>query len=125
MTNKVFYIEGHNTPDSKVCDFIERGWTVYNAPRPLLGNEVWQGEFRHGIFYAAVMPAGAGIEMEAYAEQGYHKRNQELDGYTCEIITKEAVMAYGAKVAEDYNRNLADFEYDDIVKSFIGWLGRQ
>jgi hypothetical protein len=122
MTDKVFYIQGYNTPDDKVFEYLDNGYTVYNAPRPLLGHELWQGDFRHGIFYAAVAPD----DLDEFGDAPtFHKRNRELDGYTCEIITKEAVMAYGVKVAEEYNRNLADFEYDDIVKSFVGWLGRQ
>lgn len=36
------------------------GATVYNAPRPLLGDPdrhgTWTGEFRRGIFYAAIWP---------------------------------------------------------------------
>ena len=29
------------------------GWTVVNAPRPLPGRVQWEGEFRHGVHYAA------------------------------------------------------------------------
>jgi len=122
MTDKVFYVEGYNTPDPKVTEFIQKGYTVYNAPRPLYGHELWQGDFRHGVFYAAVAPDNLDEFNDAPT---FHQRNQELDGYTCEIITKESVMAYGAKVAEEYNRTLADFDYEDIVRSFVGWLHRQ
>ncbi len=31
-------------------------WDVYNAPRPIPGEITFQGEFRHGIFYAAGPP---------------------------------------------------------------------
>ncbi|MEU7855151.1 hypothetical protein [Nonomuraea sp. NPDC049141] len=31
----------------------EHGWTVVNAPRPLLGRATWQGEFVSGVFYAS------------------------------------------------------------------------
>jgi hypothetical protein len=37
---------------------IPARWKVYNAPRPLLGDVTWQGEFCKGIFYAAVDPDG-------------------------------------------------------------------
>ena len=122
MANKVFYIQGYNEHDKKVFEYLEKGWTVYNAPRPLLGHELWQGEFRHGIFYAAVAPD----DLDEFGDAPtFHKRNQENDGHTCEIISKEAVMVYGAKMAEKYNLTLAEVDYDDIVQSFVGWLGRQ
>jgi hypothetical protein len=34
-------------------------------------------------------------------------------------------MAYGAKVCEEYDKTLADFTYDEIARSFVGWLNRQ
>jgi hypothetical protein len=37
---------------------LDPAWLIVNAPRPLLGDRTWQGQFRHGIFYAA-MPATA------------------------------------------------------------------
>src|SRR4051812_30130531 len=33
---------------------IPAAWTIWNAPRPLLGHVSWQGEFHCGIFYAAL-----------------------------------------------------------------------
>jgi hypothetical protein len=32
---------------------VPDGWAVANAPRPIAGQITWQGDFRHGIFYAA------------------------------------------------------------------------
>lgn len=122
MTNKVLYIEGFNEIPDEIRDYLERGWTVYNAPRPIMGHKLWQGEFRHGIFYAAVAPD----ELDEFGDAPtFHKHNQENDGHTCEIITEEAVMVYGAKMAEKYNLILAEVDYEDIVQSFLGWLDRQ
>jgi len=38
---------------------INSGWIIFNAPRPLVGNKTWQGDFISGIFYAAVDPSDA------------------------------------------------------------------
>ncbi len=35
---------------------IPEGWLVVNAPRPVGGEMTWEGEFRHGLFYAAAPP---------------------------------------------------------------------
>lgn len=37
-----------STPDG-----VDPSWPVVNAPRPLAGEVTWDGEFRHGLFYAA------------------------------------------------------------------------
>ena len=38
---------------------INSDWIIFNAPRPLVGNKTWQGDFLSGIFYAAVDPSDA------------------------------------------------------------------
>jgi hypothetical protein len=124
MRNKVLYVEGFNEIPQKVRDYIKRGWTVYNAPRPLLGHDHWQGDFRHGVFFAAVAPEGDPADEFGDAPQ-FHKRNRENDGHVCEIVSREAVMAYGARIAEKYKVTLADFSYDDIVTSFLHWIETQ
>jgi len=35
---------------------IPEDWSIYNAPRPIPGEIVWDGDFLHGVFYAAVPP---------------------------------------------------------------------
>ena len=54
--DKVLFIEGYHEM-TRPAD-IPADWTFYNAPRPLYGHKRWQGDFRHGIFFAAVMPEG-------------------------------------------------------------------
>lgn len=118
MKNKVLYVEGFHEIPAKICDLIERGWTIYNAPRPLLGHETWQGDFRHGVFFAAVAPDGDPADEFGDAPH-FHERNRQNDGYTCEIVSREAVMAYGVTVAEKYRITLADVDYDDLVQSYL------
>ena len=123
MKNKVLYIEGFNDIPVEIEAFIEHGWIVYNAPRPLLGHECWQGDFRHGVFFAAVAPEGDPADEFGDAPT-FHKRNRQNDGYTCEIVSREAVMAYGVMIAEKYNVTLADVSYDDIVNSYLNWIDK-
>lgn len=116
--NKVLFVKGYHKIPSKILEYLENGFTVYNAPRPLYGVDVWQDDFRHGVFYAAVLP-----ENHVFDEFGdaafQHKRNKELDGYECQIVTRKQVMKYGEKLAEKYNVDLDEFDYEDIVVSFI------
>jgi hypothetical protein len=42
-----------NRADWTAPYFIPGAWHIANAPRPLLGEYIWTGAFRHGIFYAA------------------------------------------------------------------------
>lgn len=35
---------------------VPASWPIFNAPRPIPGDENWQGDFRHGIYYSAVDP---------------------------------------------------------------------
>jgi hypothetical protein len=39
---------------------IPGGWLIVNAPRPVGGEITWEGEFRHGLFWAAAPAAAAG-----------------------------------------------------------------
>ena len=93
MAETVLFFEGirEENPLKKVPE----GWIVYNAPRPLMGHEGWSGEFVHGIFYAAVNPAGE------YADV-YCKHNQEIDGHVVRWVTKSEVLEWARRKFEDY-----------------------
>ena len=69
---------------------IPDGWVIGNAPRPLAGQITWQGDFRHGIFYAASpeMPGGTfGWEAD--------------DAYLVTFTTNEEIaVKVAAKLAE-------------------------
>lgn len=77
------------------------GWIVFNAPRPLFGTECWQGQFRHGVFYAAINPS------DPYAQQ-WIRENAYLDGWVCEYwgMTDNRLLIW----AKDY-----------CVKNGISW----
>lgn len=91
---------------------------IFNAPRPLYG-ETWQGDFRHGIFYAAVDP---------YTPDGlrHAELNHALDGWIIEYISKDTIWKYGEELAEEYKVSLDDFDFDDVWSSYTsdetsGW----
>lgn len=35
---------------------VPDGWAIHNAPCPLYGDRAWEGDFVHGIHYAAIAP---------------------------------------------------------------------
>lgn len=114
--NKVLFIEGYH--ETTRPDDIPADWTIYNAPRPLYGHKRWQGDFRHGVFFAAVAPEGNPAD-EFNDAAGFHKRNRQLDGHVCMWVPKVDVMAYGAQKAAEYGIDLDEFDYPDLVSSFV------
>lgn len=114
--DKVLFIEGyHEMPRP---DDIPMDWVIYNAPRPLYGHKRWLGDFRHGVFFAAVMSEGD-IADEFGDAPEFHKRNRQLDGHVCVWIPKADVMAYGKMKAAEYGIDLEEFDYSDLVSSFV------
>jgi hypothetical protein len=54
-------------------------WVVWNAARPLMGSEAWQGKFRRGVYYAAARRDDP--LFERWAEE-----NCRLDGHLVEVV---------------------------------------
>ena len=65
---------------------IPAHWPICNAPRPLYGTRTWQGDFIHGVFYAAIDPAD---EFSA----GWLKRNEELDAYEIIYMSRDEAIS--------------------------------
>ena len=76
------------TFDERPAD-ISAGWIIMNAPRPLAGDKCWDGEFRHGIFYAAINP----VEYPKYARDKFNI-NCDLDGWVVEYCTQADIDAH-------------------------------
>lgn len=116
----VFFVEGfHQDPRERAQHEgleIPADWTVWNAARPLYGHEQWTGEFRHGLFYAAIDPCGE-------SHQYFTVRNHELDGWICQWVTQEEVFqtvrSYYETRFPDQTVNWDNFEYTDFVNSFF------
>ena len=67
---------------------IPAEYTVVNAPHPIPGRIVWQGDFRHGIFYAA----GPLTEYKAAWES--------LDAWECRLISNEEIEEFFGQKAK-------------------------
>jgi len=94
---------------------IPENWFIFNAPRPLLGHEEWQGEFEHGIFYVAVDP-------DSYGAEGFIERNISLDGWLVEYWTKEkaigAVKSYYLKKYPTEGEAINDMKEKELMSCF-------
>lgn len=121
----VRYVEGFHQIPTRVRANIERGWTVYNAPRPLLGMETWNGDFRHGVFFAAVAPEGDPADEFGDAPT-MHERNQSLDGWPCVIVTREQIREYYDKLAVEFPIVTSAYPwpaaYEKVVASWFNSL---
>lgn len=61
---------------------IPAGWSIFNSPRPLLGDKTWVGKHRHGSHYGAVDPSGPHASIMII-------RNVELNGWLCRYVDKD------------------------------------
>jgi hypothetical protein len=78
-------------------------WAVFNAPRPIPGEITFQGEFRHGIFYAAG-------PLEQYAQVW-----TDLDAWPVELISNIQIVDRLSTMAADRHTTLAEIlEYTDL-----------
>ena len=85
---------------------------VLNAPRPFPAHEIYQGEFLHGVFYGVIRPEAD------YADE-YRQAAQRLDAHRIEFVSRETVQAYGDAKAIKYGVNPSDWDYEDIVVSYV------
>jgi len=85
---------------------------LWNAPRPFPCHETYHGEFLHGIFYGVINPSAD------YADE-YRKEAQSLDAHRVEFVSKADVMAYGNAKAEEYGADPGDWDFEDIVMSYV------
>lgn len=98
---------------------IPQDWPIHNAPRPLYGTQTWQGDFVHGVFYAAIDPA------DEFAP-GWLTRNEDLDAYELVYMTREqaieaALNYYREQFPKIYPKIQADDkEHQRMI--IAGWI---
>ncbi|WP_454727956.1 MULTISPECIES: strawberry notch-like NTP hydrolase domain-containing protein [Cupriavidus] len=83
---------------------LPAGWLVMNAPRPLVGDRLANGDFRHGRFYAAIDPAGAMATL-------YFERNARDDArmlFTADAATRVAMALQ--TVEPEYHAGYLEFD---------------
>jgi hypothetical protein len=94
-------------------------WLVFNAPRPLRGDRNWEGQFKHGIFYVAIDPMSDEAN-DMVAE------NDESDGWLCQYVTEEAVMAWAREYFRKYPEvNLEEVDREKINYSYLYHKGSE
>ncbi len=97
---------------------VPDGWIIFNAPRPLDGDKAWQGDFCHGLFYAAVDPAG-----KLAAESVYD--SVALDGWVCEYASQSDIDAWAANFCIDEGLDVSDLDPEDVRRLFFESEGRK
>lgn len=85
-------------------NLIKPGWEVVNAPRPLPGNLLWQGKFRHGIYYAAGLRSEFGSVWDS------------LDAWPCRLITNEEIVEQIKEECQKRNKSIENFSIQSLAQ---------
>lgn len=108
-------------------DDIPEGWIVFNAPRPLYGHWTWTGEFRSGIFYVAVDPAGE--QATAFIKRNHENDARIVRWATLDKVRKEVIEFYQVnhpglmdRLKEHYGEDGAEWPERDMVNTFVNQL---
>lgn len=64
---------------------IPKTWTIMNAPRPLMGHEMWTGDFISGVFYV-------GLNKEESSYDTKFDFNQSQDATILHYTTQQEVV---------------------------------
>lgn len=91
---------------------------LWNTARPFPAHEHYQGEFLRGVHYGVIRPDAE------YADL-MREDAQRLDAHRVEFVSKATVMAYGQELADEYEMDLAEFDYQDVVMSYVGKRERE
>jgi len=133
----VLYLQAIERPDKVMLDQggrfkLPKSWEVWNAPRPIPGTIVkqggvtWQGEFRHGVFYAGIDPKDPEADT-------WRRNNMGLDAWFIQYVTKKELEAwadnyYGEEMGVDWREMIEEGSAtpDDLWRSFFaahhaGW----
>lgn len=95
---------------------IKDGWIIMNAPRPLIGNEEWEGAFHHGIFYAAIDPL-----VEEHTER-ILKYNVSMDGWVVDFDQRPVFEEWKKKQMAEYGISPEDIDeqiQESLEKQFL------
>lgn len=79
----------------KVDSEVPSDWIVLNAPRPLLGHDVWEGDWCHGRHYAAIDPDD---EMAPV----YLRKSLDLDAWIVDCVGQAEIDAHVESMCAEY-----------------------
>lgn len=92
-------------------------WIIINAPRPIPGDIQWQGDFRHGIFYAALNPDDPNFASN-YTEA------EDLDAWELRYYTineaREILMS-----KSEYQDFKADLQHSEDIRGIFNYAMNQ
>jgi hypothetical protein len=80
--------------------------------------ECWQGDFRHGVFYAAVPPEGDPADEFGDAPV-WTERNRKLDGWPCETVSMATIRAYWEAKVKEYPEIAELWPWPDAYKQIV------
>lgn len=80
-SDKIIWVNAFHKEAEVFRVMRDRGWAVYNAPRPIPGDKVWESAFRHGVFYAA-----GDVDL-------FGKTWEKLDAWPVQVITNDEIIA--------------------------------
>ena len=92
---------------------------IFNAARPLHGQITWQGDFIHGVFYAAV-------DKDFAQSKVIIERNVNLDGHILQFVTESEVRE---KLQAHYNKiapgkiDVSKYSIREIWDSYLQYFG--
>jgi hypothetical protein len=98
---------------------IEASWIIFNAPRPIYGHKDWKGEFKEGVFYAAVNPNDG-----AYSEM-YIKENLLLHAVICNYVTETDIQNWILAFCKAEGVDANDFDADDMRQTYFNMMRSQ
>lgn len=90
---------------------------TFNAPRPLVGTDhgniasEWQGDFRHGIYYARVDPT-------SQVAWNCIKSNLEQDGWLLQFVTNRQIQDWAKGFCAAHCLNYEDADPQAVLGSF-------
>jgi len=99
--------------DFHVPNIVSDGWTIWNAPRPLAGQVVWQSDFVKGIFYAAADPGD--VEGYEYAADF----NERMDA--CILVRATEQQCVDSAVAHLTDRGYKPLDVSVCVQQDREW----
>jgi hypothetical protein len=88
---------------------VNPAYIICNAPRPLMGDAEWQGDFIHGVFYAGVLPDNqVAIEF-----------NSQMDAWELVFVTtSEAKRMLKEAYPEKYHASIDSCNHERLAQLF-------
>jgi hypothetical protein len=91
---------------------VPESWILLNAPRPLLGQKTWEGEWGHGRHWAALDPDDDYTPM-------FLRKSLELDGWVVEFVGQDDFDRHAIQLCAEHGYDVEDFDDDERRRSYF------